>query len=74
MMTERRSTFSEMLAEIPDNMIFVGCCNPFRIDTSNKKMDEEEEVGIIDHASAKKLSHKVYPICDSLLSYVYDFG
>ena len=62
------------MAEIPDNIVFVGCCNPYRVNTSQKKEAEDEEVGLEVENSKSKLSHKVYPISESLINYVYDFG
>jgi hypothetical protein len=29
LMIERKSSFSEKLKDIPKNVVFVGCCNPF---------------------------------------------
>lgn len=74
-MIERKSSYSAKLSGgIPDNIIFIGCCNPFRIDMSNRSTDREQEVGLVVDSDQNKLSHTVYPIADSLLSFIYDFG
>jgi hypothetical protein len=73
-MIERKSSFSSKLSSIPNNIIFIGCCNPFRLDMSNQNTDHEQEVGLVIESSSNKLSHKVYPISDSLLPFIYDFG
>jgi hypothetical protein len=73
-MSERRSSVSSKLSTIPDNIVFIGCCNPFRVTTANSKEDEEQEVGLEVEKNGCKLSHKVYPISDSLINYIYDFG
>jgi hypothetical protein len=73
-MSERRCTFSEKLDRIPDNIVFVGCCNPYRVNVKTRRGQEDEEVGLVVERSNSKLSHKVFPICDSLINYVYDFG
>lgn len=73
-MIERRSSFSSKLKSIPENIIFIGCCNPFRIDMSERSTDLEEEVGLVVDSNQNKLSHVVYPISDSLLPFIYDFG
>jgi hypothetical protein len=73
-MSERRSTLSSKFSSIPDNIVFVGCCNPFRINVVKKGKQEDEEVGLEVEKRVSKLSHKVYPINYSLINYVYDFG
>lgn len=35
---------------------------------------KDDEIGFVAKDSSSALSHKVFPICDSLLSYLIDFG
>jgi hypothetical protein len=69
-MTERRCTFSNRpeLKHIPENIIFVAACNPFRLKVNNSA------VGLVHEASKLVLSHRVYPIPQSLIDYIWDFG
>jgi hypothetical protein len=69
-MTERRCTFSnrQALQSIPENIIFVAACNPFRLKVNNSA------VGLVHEASKLVLSHRVYPIPQSLIDYIWDFG
>lgn len=74
-MIERKSSFSEKLKDIPKNVVFVGCCNPFQFDISSESnTGQDEEVGLAVEKSTKKLTHRVFPINESILSYIYDFG
>jgi hypothetical protein len=38
LMNERTSTYSDLLKDVPDNVIFIGCCNPYMI-TEHKNTD-----------------------------------
>jgi hypothetical protein len=66
--TERRCTFSNRIKNIPDNIIFVAACNPFRISVNNT------QVGLVHESSSVILSHRVYPIPQTLIDYIWDFG
>ena len=57
--------------KVPDNMLFIGCCNPFRI-----KLDKADSamIGLVPHEKTTRLSHIVKPIPDRLLNLVMDFG
>jgi hypothetical protein len=66
--TERRCTFSNRITSIPDNIVFVAACNPFRISVNNSR------VGLVHESSAVILSHRVYPIPQTLIDYIWDFG
>jgi hypothetical protein len=67
-MTERKCTFTHKIGRIPENLIFVAACNPYRINKQTSK------VGIVHRATEEVLSHRVYPIPDSLLNYIWNFG
>jgi hypothetical protein len=66
--TERRCTFSSRIKNIPDNIVFVAACNPFRISVNNT------QVGLVHESSSVILSHRVYPIPQTLIDYIWDFG
>jgi hypothetical protein len=67
-MTERRCTFSNRIDSIPDNLVLIAACNPYRIKLSNSK------VGLSHESTTAALSHRVYPIPQSLIDYIWDFG
>jgi hypothetical protein len=62
--------------KLPNNIVLVGACNPYRI--KGKKVCFDENVGIRnkyrDSHSEFKLIHVVKPLPDSMLDYVCDFG
>jgi hypothetical protein len=53
---------------IPENIIFISCCNPYRMKT--KKSD----VGLVPKTTDNLLSHRVYPIPERLINFIWDFG
>ena len=57
-------------AGIPDNVLFIACCNPFRI----KLIDNSADIGLIPNEQSSVLSHVVHPIPKRLLAHVWDFG
>jgi hypothetical protein len=67
-MTERRCTFSNRIREIPENLVLIAACNPYRIKVSNSR------VGLSHESTDIALSHRVYPIPQSLIDYIWDFG
>lgn len=73
LMKDRTSTLSDRLQDVPDNVVFIGCCNPYMI-MEQGSVTNQEDIGYIAESSTTNLSHKVFPISDSLLSYLLDFG
>jgi hypothetical protein len=67
-MIDRVCSADRSISNIPENMVFIGCCNPFRMKT------KKTEVGLVPKTSDTILSHRVYPIPERLLNYVWDFG
>ena len=56
------------IQHIPDNIVFISCCNPYRMKT--KKSD----VGLVPKTTDNLLSHRVYPIPERLINFIWDFG
>ena len=67
-MIDRVCSIEPSIYHIPQNMIFISCCNPFRMKT------KRAEVGLVPKTSDTILSHRVYPIPERLLNYIWDFG
>ena len=67
-MIDRVCSIEPKIYRIPENMIFISCCNPFRMKT------KKAEVGLVPKTSDTILSHRVYPIPERLLNYIWDFG
>jgi hypothetical protein len=67
-MIDRVCSIEPKIYKIPENMIFISCCNPFRMKT------KKAEVGLVPKTSDTILSHRVYPIPERLLNYIWDFG
>jgi hypothetical protein len=67
-MIDRVCSVEPSIYKIPENMVFIGCCNPYRMKT------KKAEVGLVPKTSDTILSHRVYPIPERLLNYVWDFG
>jgi midasin (ATPase involved in ribosome maturation) len=42
---ERKSSFSDKLKTIPKNVIFISCCNPFRLDRSVQVRNQQNNPG-----------------------------
>lgn len=57
-------------------MIFLGACNPYKL--KKKSLFFDENVGIkkkrINKVSAYNLLYTVYPLPDTMLEYIWDFG
>jgi len=53
---------------IPDNIVFIAACNPYKIRKSNS------EVGLIKQRVATRLVYRVHPLPDALIDYVWDYG
>jgi tRNA 2-selenouridine synthase SelU len=54
--------------KIPDNIIFIAACNPYRIRRNTN------EVGLIKQRIATRLVYTVHPLPDALMDYVWDYG
>jgi hypothetical protein len=69
-MLDRKSSFCEQLRgiEFPQNMVLIAACNPYRIEA------QTTTVGLVYEKSSVSLSHRVYPIPDTMLNCVWDFG
>lgn len=75
LINQRTCSFDERIDSVPENVIFVGCFNPFMIpDGAEQHQAKDEEIGFAVKDSSAILSHKVFPVCDSLLSFLIDFG
>ena len=67
----RRAHFHNELKDLvfADNIIFVACCNPFKIEPA-----KYNQVGLLNQSKASLLSHRVYPIPDTLVPFVWRFS
>ena len=55
--------------KLPENIVFIGACNPYRIDFN------KEQNGLkIKDVKEKKLAYTVNPLPHALLNYVFNFG
>ncbi|CAF3429598.1 unnamed protein product, partial [Rotaria sp. Silwood2] len=67
---------------LPDNMVFLGACNPRRYKSNEKWMSFENNIGIKKdrYEMMKKLSdgqcllYTVVPIPETMLEYIWDYG
>jgi hypothetical protein len=57
-------------SKIPDNILFIACCNPFRIKLEKSSAD----IGLVPNEKSSLLSHIVHPIPERLLNLIWDFG
>ena len=74
LITEIMCNHTYLGQNIPDNFIFIGACNPYRIIT--KKMKESGLV-YYNMKEKNKLNNLVYtvnPLPHSLLNFIFDFG
>ena len=67
-MLDRVCSIDSSIYKIPENIVFLSCCNPYRM--KNKMTN----VGLVARTSSVVLSHRVYPIPERLIDYVWDFG
>ena len=69
-MINRKSSFCSQLKDVifPKEVVFVAACNPYRIEANITT------VGLVHESSVSMLSHRVYPIPDSMINYIWDFG
>jgi len=67
-MLDRVCSIDRSIYEIPQNVVFIACCNPYRMKTKSTT------VGLVSRSSNVILSHRVYPIPERLIDYVWDFG
>ena len=68
LMLDRECPVDKEIRTIPENVRFIACCNPFRLKT------RFAGTGLASKSSASLLSHRVYPIPERLIDYVWDFG
>ena len=74
-MVERKASFTDQLPTIPENIVFVGCCNPYRVKLSKGGNEADDpQVGLVQQSRRVDLSHRVFKVPSSLLNYVWDFG
>eukprot|EP00340_Litonotus_pictus_P003631 CAMPEP_0170514816 /NCGR_PEP_ID=MMETSP0209-20121228/1354_1 /TAXON_ID=665100 ORGANISM="Litonotus pictus, Strain P1" /NCGR_SAMPLE_ID=MMETSP0209 /ASSEMBLY_ACC=CAM_ASM_000301 /LENGTH=2243 /DNA_ID=CAMNT_0010799049 /DNA_START=1681 /DNA_END=8409 /DNA_ORIENTATION=- len=62
---------------LPDNVICVAACNPFRLKTDTKLSKINNENTIVEKAAdinKQFLVYSVNPLTDSMLDFVWDFG
>lgn len=60
---------------LPENMRFLAACNPYKLRA--QKMIPENNVGLTrkqTNANNSKLAYHVYPLPESIIEYVWDFG
>jgi hypothetical protein len=62
------SVGSEDIRIIPKNMVFVAACNPYRLKI------KQNNFGLVPKSSDTILSHRVYPIPERLMNFIWDFG
>ncbi|CAG9322655.1 unnamed protein product [Blepharisma stoltei] len=59
--------------KLPENMVFIGACNPYRL--SIRSQSYQENVGIKkDTKTISKLSHVVKPLPETMIEYIWDYG
>ena len=70
MVTRTASFHKDLLSlEFPTNLVFVACCNPYKIE-----IPKQSQVGLANENKSGLLAHRVYPIPDTLIGYVWKFG
>jgi MoxR-like ATPase len=67
-MVDRVCSIDNSIRRVPDNVVFISCCNPYR------KKTQREDIGLAPTKTETSLSHRVNPVPDRLLNYVWDFG
>ena len=68
LMLDRECPVDASIRQIPDNIVFIACCNPYRLKA------RFTGTGLSSKAASSLLSHRVYPIPERLIDYVWDFG
>jgi hypothetical protein len=70
-MINRTCSFSAKLSNLifPDNLVFIAACNPYRISSKTTTVGLEHDPG-----KSLIFSHRVFPIPESLISSIWDFG
>jgi ABC-type oligopeptide transport system ATPase subunit len=69
LLTQRQAHFNtEENIRLPENIIIVCACNPFKLKRSRDS--EGHKRNMLD----SQLSHKVYPLPESLISFCFNFG
>ena len=65
---------------LPENIIFIAACNPYRQKYKKLNIDEKEicfdiqEIKNINNSKKDKLVYNVNPLSHSLLNFVLNFG
>ena len=67
-----------MLGEsIPPNIVFIAACNPYKLRTKDALSDVNLGIKknlLQDQIEQSRLLHRVYPVPDTMLEYVWNFG
>jgi hypothetical protein len=68
-MLDRKCTIgSTVIKTIPHNIVFVAACNPYRLKI------KQTDFGLVPKMAETILSHRVYPIPERVMNYIWDFG
>jgi hypothetical protein len=69
---------------LPDNMVFLGACNPRRKKTIELQINEDAQIGLrknryeiqklLSASTDRRLVHTVVPIPETMLEYIWDYG
>ena len=62
------SVGAEDIRQIPPNIVFIAACNPYRLKV------KQNNVGLVPKSEDTMLSHRVFPIPERILNYIWDFG
>jgi hypothetical protein len=57
--------------ELPPNLLFIACCNPYRMKLGGKA---SRDIGLVVNQKTSILSHVVHVVPDRLLDIVWNFG
>jgi hypothetical protein len=58
--------------KLPDNLLFIACCNPYRMKIGGK--EGARDIGLVVNQKTSVLSHVVHVVPDRLLDIVWNFG
>jgi hypothetical protein len=58
--------------KLPDNLLFIACCNPYRMKIGGK--EGSRDIGFVVNPKTSVLSHVVHVVPDRLLDIVWNFG
>jgi hypothetical protein len=68
MIDRKCSIGSESIRIIPQNIVFVAACNPYRLKIKHSN------AGLVPNKKDSILSHRVYPIPERVMNFIWDFG